>query len=299
MRNIKRLFVTLLAIMIAVSAAFSQMDIISAKEFKALYKSNKDLIVIDGAKSKKYKKNHIKGAIRINHNKLYKKGDVKGILLDVPDLEKYFGDLGISNTSTIVITDGGSQKYNSRIYWILKYLGAENVQVLHKDMAKWGKNRIALTAAVPAPRDPVTFTATVNPKLNVSTAYVIENLENPNVVLVDNRAQVEYDGLFEKDLKDLKQGHIPGAIPMNYKELLTENGAYKSREELQAIADSYGLTPDKEIIFHCRTSVRGAVGYIAFKNILGYEKVRLYDGALAEFMVERDLCIEPCFEKIN
>mgnify|MGYP000680751011 FL=1 len=56
-----------------------------------------------------------------------------------------------------------------------------------------------------------------------------------------------------------------------------------------AIAEKYGLTPDKEIIFLCKTSVRGSVAYVAFKNVLGYENVKLYDGACAEWCSKHPL----------
>ena len=102
--------------------------------------------------------------------------------------------------------------------------------------------------------------------------------EKPEAVIVDCRTADEFNGLKKSE------GHIPGAININYEELLTDTGAFKDIEALKTIAEKYGVTPDKELILYCRTSVRAAPAFIAFKNILGYENVRVYDGAYLEWV---------------
>ena len=77
---------------------------------------------------------------------------------------------------------------------------------------------------------------------------------------------------------------IAGSVNINFTELLTDSGAFKSPSELEAIAAAHGITPEKEVIFYCVTSVRGAVAFSAFEGILGYEHVRLYDGAYLEWV---------------
>ena len=69
---------------------------------------------------------------------------VEGLLKSPAELAELFGSKGITETSNIVVYDGGSQKYSSRIYWTLKYLGASNVKLLHKDMDMFKKSRVLL-----------------------------------------------------------------------------------------------------------------------------------------------------------
>lgn len=287
MKAINSIIIALLLVVTATVNANAQVDIISAKDFTALVKANKELVIVDAAKSKTYTNAHVKNAIHINHNDLYKDGDVSGIIKSAEELAEFFGNLGISEKTEVVLYDEGSQKYSSRLYWVLKYIGAENVKILHKDMDEWRKARIMLTSASTKAHKPVTFTPTVNETIYATTDYVAENLENPNVIVVDVRTVEEYNG--EKAIKGDKAGHIPGTINIDYVEFETEAGAYKTKEGLAALAEKYGITPDKEVIFLCKTSVRGAVAFVAFKNVLGYENVKLYDGACAEWCTKNPL----------
>jgi thiosulfate/3-mercaptopyruvate sulfurtransferase len=266
---------------VAEAPAITQTDIISAADFVKLSKANKDLVIVDASKSKSYAAAHIKDAIFINHNDLYQSGDISGMIKSPDDLAAFFGGKGITEKSEIVIYDDGSQKYSTRLYWILKYVGAENVKILHKDMDQWRAQRIVLTPSA-TPVKAVAFTPNPNPDIFADLNYVKERLENPETVLIDSRTPEEYAGT---DEKQTSKGHIPGAINMNYEMLLTDTGDFKSAEELQKIAHEFGLTPDKELIFYCKTSVRGCVAFVAFRNILGFENVKVYDGAYNEWVV--------------
>ena len=276
--KISKLFVSFLTVCLLLSAALSaQTAIITADEFVALSKSNDALVLIDANKSKNYQASHIKGALHVNHLDLYREGDVSGLIKSPEELAAFFGALGVSETSTIVLTDDGSQKYNSRVYWILKYIGAKDVRLLHKDLNAWRKARLPLTST-PGKAAPTTFTPTVNPEILVDIAYVKENKSAEDVLLVDCRAPAEYKGEKSSD------GHIPGAININYVNFLTETGAFKSVEELTVLAEAKGLNPDMEIILYCKTSVRATPAFIALTNILGFKNVRVYDGAYNEWI---------------
>lgn len=272
-----KFFASLLTVFLFLGAALNaQTDVITADEFMALTKSSDNLVVIDANTSKNYSASHIKDAVHVYHMDLYKDGDISGLIETPENLAAYFGNLGITETTPVVITDDGTQKYNARVYWILKYLGAENVKVLHKDMNEWRNARIPLTSA-PARTKPATFTPTVNPDIFADLAYVTENKDKDNVVVVDCRTPDEYAGVKSSD------GHIPGAINIDYVAFLTETGAFKTADEIKAIAEANGITADTEVILYCKTSVRATPAFIALKNILGLEKVRVYDGAYNEW----------------
>ncbi len=255
----------------------AQVDLVSAKECMERQKSGVEIIMVDANKPKNYDVNHIKGAINIDHNELYKPGDVEGLIKSPEEMAAYFGAKGISESSEVVIYDDGSQKYSTRLYWILKYIGAQNVKILHKDLDQCRAARIALTAE-PAKLKAVTFTPTVNPELIVNLEDVKARKDSPGVKLVDCRTAEEFNGVKNS------QGHIPGAININHEDLLTASGAFKSADELKMIAEKNGITPEIEVMVYCKTSVRAAVAYVAFKNILGYQNVKVYDGAYNEWV---------------
>lgn len=267
----------ILAVMfLFISQVISAQVLISAKNFTAEKKKDKTMVVIDANTADNYAKSHVMGAVNVPHKELYKPGDVEGLIKSPADLAAYFGKKGISNTSNIVIYDDGSSKYNSRVYWVLKYLGAENVRLLHKDMDQWKAARLPLT------RNKTTVSATTfTPKINSSIIAEAADVKacSGNCIVVDARAANEYDGTSEKPVS---VGHLKGAINIEYKEFLNDKGAFKSKDQIKAVADKYGLT-GKTVIVYCVTSVRAAPEFVALAEILGMPNIKVYDGAYNEW----------------
>lgn len=275
-----RFIIGFLSLVFLASINLNAQDVISARDFMSELKSNKDLVVVDAGSADDYSKRHVRGAVNIPHKTLYKDGDIEDLIKEPDELAKIFGEKGISNTTPVVIYDDGSNKYSSRVYWILKYVGAGNVRILHKDMDKeWRAARIPLTAGATDPK-PVTFTPNVNKSIIATIDEVKTGMNDANVVIVDARAPAEYNGTSEKRKS---KGHIKGAINIEYKEFLKENGDFKSKDEILAVAKKHGLDPGKKIIAYCLTSVRACPVYVALTGV-GYDNVKVYDGAYNEWV---------------
>jgi thiosulfate/3-mercaptopyruvate sulfurtransferase len=266
----------LMVMFLFITQALTAQVLISAKNFVAEKKKDKTMVVIDANTAENYAKSHVTGAVNVPHKELYKPGDVEGLIKSPADLAAYFGAKGISNTSNIVIYDDGSSKYASRVYWVLDYLGAENLSILHKDMDKWKAARLPIT------RNKTTAVATTfTPKVNAAIIAQAADVKacSGNCIIIDARAANEFDGSSEKPVS---VGHIKGAINIEYKEFVTDKGAFKSKDQIQAVADKYGLS-GKTVILYCVTSVRAAVGFVALSEILGMPNVKAYDGAYNEW----------------
>jgi len=284
MKQIFKNITIVIAFLFVLPSVFAQLDMISAADYKALVKADKNVVTVHAGKAKNYDANHIKGSILISYKDTDQKGDIKGLMMNPQDLAKFFGESGISEKNTIVLYDNGSQKYSTRVYWLLKYLGAPNVKILHKDKDEWRKARIVLVST-PAKGKATTFTPKVDPSILAVMADVEKSKEDANVVLIDVRAADEFNGTAEKS-----NGHIPGAININHEDFLTaDTKAFKSADEIKTMVEKLGATSDKTIILYCITSIRGAVGYVAFKNILNYPNVKLYDGAEQEWVTKHEL----------
>jgi len=274
MKLIRNILLFSAALFFINSAAIAQGDIISAADFMKLYKTDKSLVIIDASQESSYKKIHVKNAVNIPHKALYKEGAIEALIMDPADLAKVFGENGVSNTANIVVYDGGSQKYSSRVYWILKYMGAENVKLLHKDMTDWRKARVPLTGT-PSRVKPATFTPNVNKSIIANMADV----KAGNSIILDVRTADEFDGTAENS-----EGHLPSAVNINYEDFLTESGAFKSKAEIETLLKTKGITSSSKVIGYCRTSVRAAVVYAAFVDVLGWNNFKVYDGAYAEWV---------------
>lgn len=277
MKNVKKIISTFILTAILAGTIMAQDVTVEASDFK---NASKNAIVVDAYTASNYAKMHIQDAINIPHKELYKEGEIEGLLKDPATLAKYFGEKGLTNDAKIIIYDDGSQKYNSRVYWTLKYMGANNVHLLHKDMGDWRKARIRLTRK-PASLKAASFNADVQAGMMADMAEAIA-ASNGDGILVDARAAGEFAGK-EKDSK----GHIKNAVNINYELFLDESGAYKSKDEIMQVASSKGLSPEKKIIAYCTSSIRAAVIYIALVDIAGFENVKVYDGAYNEIVAKK------------
>ena len=273
MKSFRNILLASLAVILYSSGLMAQGDIISAADFMKMFKTDKNMIVIDASKADTYKKSHIKNAVNIPHKTLYNETEIEGLIKDPAALAKIFGSKGVSDTKTIVVYDGGTQKYSSRVYWILKYLGAPNVKLLHKDMTTFRGSRVPLTP-IPAKVKPATFTPKVNNAIYADMAFV----KSGKAILIDARTPEEFDGTSDKS-----DGHIPGSININYKKVLNAKEAFKNKAEMDAFVAKYKLTADKPIVVYCNTGVIAAVIYAGLTNVMGWDNVKVYDGAYKEW----------------
>ena len=257
--------------------SFAQGPLISAKDFEAELKANKNMVVIDVNVADVYSKQHIQGAINIPLKELYKPGAVEGQAKPAEELAVYFGKKGVSNSSKIVLVDEGSNKYNSRVWWILKSLGAADVSILHFNMDQFAAARIPITATASSGK--ATPFAVAESDFKACSAADVKNRAG-GTLLLDGREKDEFDGV---DAAKKSKGHIPGAVWMNFKEVLTPTGAYKSKDEIIAAAAKFGATPENPIVVYCNSGVKASVLYIALKEIAGFQNVQYYAGSYADW----------------
>jgi len=272
---LKKLFV--FTLILTVFQSFAQSPVISAKDFASEIKANKNLVVIDVNTPEIYAKQHIKGAINLYIKDLYKLGAAEGQLKPNEELAAILGKKGVSNTAKIVVYEDGSNKHNSRVWWILKSLGANDVSVLHVDANQFSAAQISMTT-IPSTGKATTFELKESPYKACAMAEVKKLAEG--TLLLDGREKDEFNGV---DAAKKSKGHIPGAVWMNYREVLTPTGAYKSKDEIIAAAAKFGATPDKPIVVYCNSGVKASVMYIALKEIAGFQNVQYYAGSYADW----------------
>lgn len=251
-------------------------DLITVDE---LTKSLKDanLVIISAGTDADYSKVHITGAINIPYTSFDKPGKIEGLLVSDNEMAKILSDKGVNENKLIVVYDEFDGRFAGRMYFLLKYLGAKNVKLLDGGMEAWKKGRKPVTRN-PTIMNKANFIPTANKKL-LATYEEVANAAKANVVLIDTRAPGEYSGK-----ENGSKGHLPGAINIEYKELLDVTGALKPKADIEKIYASKGVTKNKEVILYCNSGVRTGLHYLVLYTILGYQNVKVYDGGYNEWV---------------
>lgn len=276
MKNIRIFTMAFLAFIISSSSLLAQDAFISATDFMKLYK-NKNTVVVSAQKEKNYKLSHIRNSVFFNHKDLYDKSKAEGVLQSPAAMAKLFAAKGISDKNTIIVYDDGKNKAASRLYWVLKYLGAPNVKILHKDMGAWRKARVPITKT-PSKAKKATFTAKVNGSIFINMSKLKANMSKYKVV--DARGDKEFKGTSDKS-----KGHISGAVNIEWSKVENDKGGLKSAAEIAKVFSSKGITKSSTVVVYCGTGVRAAVLYVALKKA-NYKNVLLYDGSYNEWVAK-------------
>ncbi|WP_342566020.1 sulfurtransferase [Paenibacillus sp. FSL R7-0345] len=216
--------------------------------------------------------------------------------------------LGISNDTRIVAYDDESGMNAARLWWLLRYLGHEQVFILEDSFSTWKAEKYPVTDHQPI-RVPSTFTANVQPQMlagvdevrKVSEQTAAAKAETAEAdftvplsalpILIDSRANDRYQG--QNETMDKKAGHIPGALNYFWKGSQNADGSYKNAEELQG--HFAGLDKDREIIVYCGSGVTACPNVLALEKA-GYKNVRLYAGSWSDWISYGDNLIATGLE---
>jgi thiosulfate/3-mercaptopyruvate sulfurtransferase len=116
---------------------------------------------------------------------------------------------------------------------------------------------------------------------------ILPRLGDPELALVDVRSPAEYAGeiIAPPGMSETAQrpGHIPGAASIPWAQTVNEDGRFKDPDTLAALYAAKGVTPDKDIIAYCRIGERSSHSWFVLHELLGYERVRNYDGSWTEY----------------
>ncbi|RJQ52396.1 MAG: sulfurtransferase [Nitrospiraceae bacterium] len=211
---------------------------------------------------------------------------------DKAGFEALMGKLGVSNSNHVIIYTGfGGHSFGAPFaagtFWLMDYFGHNNVSILNGGMKKWADEKRETTSD-PAKITPTAYKAAApDASIFADADYVLKNIKNPKVALLDTRAHDEYTGA--NPLGNKRAGHIPGSVNVDYYITnLNPNETFKSVGDLKAAYESKGVTKDKEIISYCQGGIRAAHSYVVLKYLLGYPKVRNYVGSIGEWANKLD-----------
>lgn len=198
------------------------------------------------------------------------------------ELAARLGRAGISNASRVVAYDDQGGLYAARLWWLLRWLGHDDVYVMDEGFAAWQAGGFPVTDATRTVV-PASFVPDVRGDMLADVGEVRRALGDPGVLLVDSRDASRYAG--EQEPIDAKAGHIPGAINRFWKGVLDDQGAWLAepqlREQLAPVIRA--LDDGREAIVYCGSGVSACPNVLALHQ-LGYPQAKLYAGSWSDWI---------------
>ncbi|MCW5875924.1 MAG: sulfurtransferase [Anaerolineales bacterium] len=234
-----------------------------------------------------YDKGHIPGALAINwHTELNDQ-----VVRDYLNAEQFAALLeakGISNDTTVILYGDKNNWWAAYTFWVFKLFDHKDVRILDGGRQKWeAEGRPYSTEIPPHPKGSYQAAPRDDSRIRAFRDQVHEHQDN-GLPLVDVRSAAEFSGekLHMPEYPQegaLRGGHIPGAKNIPWASAVSEDGTFKSTEELKELYESKGFTADKDIITYCRIGERSSHTWFVLTQLLGYPQVRNYDGSWTEW----------------
>lgn len=251
----------------------------------AQYAQMDNTVIIDTRTSDSaFAAGHIPGAVHFHSRRDLNDPEaaVEFFMVGPEAFETMMQGLGLSNTSRVLLYDEGDNLGSARLFYALEYFGfTGSVSLLDGGMKAWETSAMQTSTGTTEERLAGTFTSRVQEDRMCDIRVVLAAGENPNQIVFDVRSADEFEG---SDVRAARGGHIPGAVHLEWRDVLQDGDIpfFRPYEEIRDLYASLGITPDKEVIPHCHTNVRGSHAYFTLR-LMGYDSVRPYEGSWAEF----------------
>jgi len=198
--------------------------------------------------------------------------------------------IGITPETTVIFYGDKANWWAAYALWAFQLYGHTNSKILNGGRAKWIAEERPLVKDVPQ------FAATQYPQIAERLDSKVRAFRDETIAhsaakkpLIDVRSPGEFKGevthMPEYPQEGvLRGGHIPNAKSVPWKTAANDDGTFKSAEELRKIyVENLGFLPEDETIVYCRIGERSSHTWFVLTQLLGFPKVRNYDGSWTEY----------------
>jgi len=246
-----------------------------------IVESNEDVLL--------YETGHIPGAVKIDWV-----ADLNDPLIrdyiDRPRFERLLRSKGISEDTTIVFYGDKNNWWATYAFWVFRLFGVKNLRLMDGGRLRWADEGRELVTAVPRyPEGSITVKERDDIRSRAFREQVLEHVKSGKR-LVDVRSPEEYRGerMHMPEYPNegaLRGGHVPGARSIPWGRAINpETHTFRPASELRTIyQEEHGLAPGGDVIVYCRIGERSSHTWFALTYLLGFERVRNYDGSWTEW----------------
>jgi len=233
-----------------------------------------------------YDQGHLPGAVSWNWTTQLSDGLTRDIA-GRADFSRLLQQSGIGPDTTIVVYGDNQNWFAAWAYWQLRLYGHDKAKLLDGGWKLWTARGLPTTTDIPS--YPATRYELPEPDFSLRAFRddILPRLGEAGLSLVDVRSPAEFRGevLAPPGLSETAQraGHIPGAVSVPWAQTVAEDGTFKSAAELRELYAANGVSNDRDIITYCRIGERASHSWFVLHELLGYDRVRNYDGSWTEW----------------
>ena len=233
-----------------------------------------------------YDEGHIPGAVAWNWTSQLSDG-LRRDIVSRDELSRLLSESGIAPDTTVVLYGDNNNWFAAWAYWQLNLFGFEKVRILNGGRKYWVAQGLQTTTDVPSYEPTGIQVGEADFGHRAFRDDVLSQIDSPGA-LVDVRSPAEFNGelLAPAALPQegaQRAGHVPGAANIPWASAVNEDGTFKTADELRDLYAAKGITGDKDVIAYCRIGERSSHTWFVLHELLGFDRVRNYDGSWTEY----------------
>lgn len=269
--------------------AYANPDVLVSTAWVAEHQSDPNVRIVESDEDLLlYQQGHVTGAVKIDWQTDLQDQIVRDYI-DKDRFAELCASKGIDNGTTVVFYGDKNNWWACYAFWVFKLYGHADCRIMNGGRKRWELDGRAWSRE-PETKYPRTHYAAQEPNLSIR-AFRDEVLKHQKAgkPLVDVRSPGEYTGelLHMPDYPQegaLRGGHIPGACNVPWSRAANDDGTFKSPRELEKLySDESGLKRRAPIVAYCRIGERSSHTWFVLHYLLGYPKVKNYDGSWTEW----------------
>lgn len=236
-----------------------------------------------------YSTGHLPGAVEVDWTRDLN-DPVRRDYLDRSGFEALMRRIGATRDTTVVFYGDKNNWWATYAFWVFQLFGHDNARVMDGGRLKWTKEGRPVDRAVPChPASDYQAPERDDKRVRAFRDQVLQHVQG-KLPLIDVRSPAEYTGerLHMPEYPNegaLRGGHIPGAANIPWARAINpDDGTFKTAEELRAMYEGEAkLKPEDDVVVYCRIGERSSHTWFVLTYLLGYGKVRNYDGSWTEW----------------
>ncbi|WP_372714959.1 sulfurtransferase [Ilyobacter sp.] len=269
--------------------------LVSPEKAKEIMENNKNVVVLDVRKTTEFLIGHIPGAVDIWRTDIsaddseYPFG---GMRASAEKMKNVLGNYGVDSDTHILIYDAKADYDAARLWWILDMYGHKKISLIDGGIDGWEEAGLPLEMGFAKKKDKKVYSFNKKPDYSklAQLKDVKKAIKSKDIIVIDTRAEDEHLGTTTKK-GAFRPGRIPSKTFIPWESAVNDKGdkTFRSIEELKNIYVKQGVTSDSTIIAYCQSGVRSAHTTFVLTQLLGYKKVKNYDGSWIEWSYNKDL----------